>query len=325
MVSKSKLLYPICLLTALLPCLFLSTHFSPPKEPPSAQKFTKISDIKQASDAQYIFLKDDVGQEWIYKQIIDSNPEDQMSLILEIFASEIAHTVNIPINHVRLISGSDHFEYRFFDDLPGSLHLKVSGKSVESSTPWDGLDIQQKIRPPFVIARLGALAPEEIGLRREVIQNMGKHPDLAKLAALDTYLGNNDRSNPNLFYDEKANAFYGIDMGNCFMGNLAQSAHEKLQEFSTQNPGFSEEELSGLSRYRQVLEALVSEFPSEKTIALLENTLEKAGFVPSNFLLWNEDAERRLRRWKLATEENYQSSLKLIVLLEQITNLSTNL
>jgi hypothetical protein len=324
MVSKSKLLYLICFLIALLPCLFLLSHFYPTKELPSKQEFTKISDIKHASDADYIFLKEGIGREWIYKQITDPNPEDQMSLILEIFASEIAHTVDIPINQVRLISGSDHFEHRFFDTLPGSLHLKVPGKSVESSTPWDGLDIQQKIRSPYLIERLGPLSAEEIGLRREVIQNMGKHPDLAKLAALDTYLGNNDRSNPNIFYDEKANAFYGIDMGNCFMGNLAQSAYEKLQEFFAQNPSFSKEELLGLSRYRQALQSLVSEFPSEKTIALLEHTLEKAGFIPSNSLLWDEGTERRLKRWKLAIEENYQSSVKLVALLEQITQSRNN-
>lgn len=314
MFSKSKLLYLSCFFIALLACFFLF----PSKNTTSPQVFKKLSEVHHASDADFIFLQESTGQEWIYKQITDRSPEDQIAVILEIFASKIARAVNIPINQVRVISGTDPFEHRFFDKYPGSLHLKVPGKPVEKCPPWEGFDLHQKIRSAFIIARLGPLAPEEIGLRREVIQNMAKHPDLAKIAALDTYLGNNDRSNPNIFYDEKGDAFYGIDMGNCFMGNLAESAQEKLKGFVTQSLSFSKEELIGLDRYRQVLVSLISQFPPSKTFALLEETLEEAGFVPGNPLLWDEGTERRVKKWKLAIEENYESSVKLTDFLKQM-------
>jgi hypothetical protein len=321
MLSKSRIVYILCFLIILLLGFFFFPHLYPLKRllPTSTQAFKKISEVKHASDADYLFLQESIGQEeWIYKQIIVPSPEDQIVLVLEIFASEIAQTVGIPINHVRIISGDDYFEHRLFDKLPGSLHLKVPGKCVEDYPPWEGFDIHQKIRSPFIIARIGALASEEIGLRREVIQNMAKHPDLAKIAALDTYLGNNDRSNINIFYDEKVDAFYGIDMGNCFMGNLAQCAQEKLQDFFAHNSLFSKEELLGLNRYRQALCSLISQFPPAKSIELLEDTLKKAGFVPDNLLLWDEGTERKLSKWKLAIEENYKSTVQLINLLEQI-------
>lgn len=316
MFSKSKLMYLSCFFIALLGCFF----FFPSKNTLSASThvFKKLSEVHHASDADYIFLQEGGGQEYIYKQITDRSPEDQIAVVLEIFASKMARTVHIPINEVRMISGSDPFEHRFFDKYPGSLHLKVPGKPVEKCPPWEGFDLHQKIRSAFIIARLGPLAPEEIGLRREVIQNMAKHPDLAKIAALDSYLGNNDRSNPNIFYDEKGDTFYGIDMGNCFMGNLAESAQDKLKEFVAQPHAFSKEELLGLERYRQVLSSLISQFPPAKTIALLEETLEEAGFVPGNPLLWDEGTERRVRKWKLAIEENYESSVKLTDFLKQI-------
>jgi len=321
MLSKTKLMYLFCFSIALLGCFFLFSHVVPPRAgtaSSSTPAFKQISEVFHASDADYIFLQESMGSEWIYKQITNLSPEDQIVGILEVVASKVARTANIPINEVRMISGSDPFEHRLFDQYPGTLHLKVPGKSVENCPPWEGFDIHQKIRSPFTIARLGSLAPEEIGLRREIIQNMAKHPDLAKIAALDTFLGNNDRSNPNLFYDKEGDAFYGIDMGNCWMGNLAQSAHERLKECFVQKFSFSPEERLGLDRYRQVLRSLISLFPPAKTFALLEHTLEEAGFVPSNLLLWDEGAERRVRKWKLAIEENYQSCVELADFLELI-------
>ena len=216
------------------------------------------------------------------------------------------------------LSAKEAFPHSFLLNYPGSLHLKVQGKSVEDLSPWEDFDIHQKIRSPFLIARKGPLPSEEVGLRREIIQNMAKHPDLAKIVALDTYLGNNDRSNPNIFYDQSSNTFHGIDMGSCLIGNLAESAKEKIQNFYTSGIPFSKEELAGLSQYRQTLESLLSTFPPTETIALLDHALREAGFSPENSVLWNEDVERKVRKWKLAIEENYNSSLSLVALLGSI-------
>lgn len=303
---------------ALLAGLFFVSCSSQAETKLMSQEFKKLSEVQHASEADYIFLKDSSGKEWIYKQITNPTPEDQIVVVLEVLASKIAQSADIPINRVRVISGRDSFEHRFFDQYPGTLHLKVTGKNVENSPPWEGFDLHQKFRTPFMIARSGPLPLEETGLRREVILTMAKHPDLAKIAALDTYLGNNDRSNPNIFFDGKA--FYGIDMGNCFMGNLAQIAYEKIKEFLEQKSTISSEEFLGLVRYREVLQSLITQFPAAKMTALLEHLLEEAGFVPNNSLLWDEGTERKVKKWKLAIEENYQSSLKLVALLEKIGN-----
>ncbi|MBS0648820.1 MAG: hypothetical protein JSS10_06325 [Verrucomicrobia bacterium] len=304
--------------TALLVGLFFVSCSSQAETKQISQPFKKLSEVQHASEADYIFLQDCSGKEWIYKQITNPTPEDQIVVVLEVLASKIAQSMDIPINQVRVIPGKDSFEHRFFDPFPGTLHLKVAGKNTENSPPWEGFDLHQKFRTPFMVARSGPLPLEETGLRREVIQNMAKHPDLAKIAALDTYLGNNDRSNPNIFYDGKA--FYGIDMGNCFMGNLAQWAYEKLKEFVEQKAIFTSEELLGLVRYRDVLQSLITQFPPARMTALLDHFLEEAGFVPNNPLLWDKGTEQKVRKWKLAIEENYQSSLKLVALLKKIGN-----
>ncbi|MES2198730.1 MAG: hypothetical protein V4489_00985 [Chlamydiota bacterium] len=279
--------------------------------------FKKTSEVQHSSDADYVFLQDDTGQDWIYKQIADPSPDNQIVIVLETFASKMARAVGIPINEARTISPSESFDYRLFDKYPGSLHLKVQGKCVNDFSTWvDDFDIHQKFRSPFRIARLGPLPEEEIGLRRIIIQNMAKNKDLAKLVALDTYLGNCDRSSLNMFYDEEKDSFYGIDMGNCFAGNLAKCAESKITDFFAKEASFSEQELSGLRHYKEALLSLTSKFSPAETIALLESSLEEAGFLPSNPLLWNEDVEQKINTWKLLIDLNHKSSLRLISILD---------
>lgn len=280
--------------------------------------YEKLSDVKNASHADYVFLQDVFKQQWIYKQIAEKSPDDQMTIVLEVVASEIAFALDFPINYVKLISGTDFFTHRIYNSYPGTLHLKVEGKSVEESPPWDNFDIHQKYRTPHMITLRGPLEPEEVGLRRVVIQNMGKHPDLPKIIALDTYLGNIDRSTPNIFYDATSDHFYGIDMGSCLMGNLAECALIKLEHFSSMSIPFSVEEKNALKAYQGALNELITHFPPEVIINCLVRNLELGGFIPSNPLLWNEDAERKLNKWKMMIEQNYQSSLNLVDFLDEV-------
>lgn len=140
-----------------LTCILLACYlFFPKKETshsPAQTEFKKISDVGHASHADYIFLQDTEGKEWIYKQIVEQSPDDQIVIVLESVAAEMAKAVKIPLNQVRLISANEAFPHSFLASYPGSLHLKVQGKSVEDSSPWEDFDIHQKIRSPFLIAR----------------------------------------------------------------------------------------------------------------------------------------------------------------------------
>lgn len=281
-------------------------------------QWSKNSEVQHASHADYIFLTDESGREWIYKQIVDPAPDDQVVTILEVVASKIAKALEISLNDVEIISSSNPFEFRLFPNCPGSLHLKVKGKCIEHGPPWSAFDLHQKIRSPFLIKRKGPLSPKEIGLRREIILTMSKHSDLPKIAALDTYLGNSDRSLSNIFYDESTDTYYGIDMGSCLTGNLAEKAIEQLQNAQGT---FSMEEVIGLNRYRNALVSLVIHFPPAKTISLLNDCLEEAGFVPDNERLWSRDLEKKITKWKILIEESYCSSIELIHLLDRFNEL----
>lgn len=314
MCSKSTFRYFIGFFS-ILALLFAGFYFY---KSSNQSEFDKISDILEASHAHYIFLQDASQKQWIYKQITEPSPEDQIDIVLETFASDICSAIDFPINYVKMISNQDTFAHRIFQNYPGSLHLKVAGQSIEEKTPWDDFDLHQKFRTPFMIASKGPLKPAQTGLRREVIATMAKHSDLIKLVALDTYLGNIDRSNPNVFYDAQKDRFYGIDMGNCLMGNLAYCAKERLEVFFQEPEFFSKAELTALEDYRNALILLSSRFPPNEMQAILQKNLLKGGFNENSPLLWNEDVERKVNKWTKFLEKNYEDTLVLIDYLEDI-------
>lgn len=275
-----------------------------------------LSEIKHATHADFQFLWDNEGREWIFKQITEKAATDQIVNVLEVWAAEIASEAGIPINRVELISANDRFEPRFFAEYPGTLHLRVPGIRVEELAPWPDFDLHQKFRSAYVTALRGPLPSKKIGLRKEVIETMSGHPDLPKIVALDTVTGNNDRSNSNIFYDEVTDRFYGIDMGNCLADNLAARACEQLERLSVSYT-FSSDEQRALKEYKDALTDLTIRFPPDKTIPLLEHYLEAGGFTFGS-PLHSAEVEQTIEKWKNTIEEGYGSTLVLIELIENL-------
>ena len=292
-------------------CLLASplTTLSPQLEP--------ISQVHSGEDSEYLFLKDSEDQSWIYKQYRSHALEDQVDLLFEALAFDIAKPLSIPLNEVRLIKASDSFSHVIYKNQIGSLHKKVPGTSADRELPWEGFDLQQMFRSKWTEQQKGALPKKKKGLRRIVIQNMAKHPSLPQIVALDTYLGNNDRSLPNIFYDKVSDQFYGIDMGNSFKGNLAQEALLKIQKFHESEAGFSPDEITALLEYGKALEELSSQFPPDVLISKLhELCTDYLNHSPEEL---DEDTFRKLMRTTHIIHETYQSTQELIKFIHQIT------
>lgn len=282
--------------------LLLGEHFEP------------ISQVYSGVDTDYLFLKDQSEKEWIFKQYRDHEPAEYLDLVFEELASKMADELNIPINHAVYISPRDSFEPRLFSDRPGTLHAKVSGICVEDHLPWEGFDMHQRYRTPFMEKKKGKLDPSEKGLRIEVIRTFAKHPDLAKIAALDTYLGNMDRSSPNLFYDAEHNRFYGIDMGNSFKGNLTELAFHKICQYDEEEQ-LNPEDIAGLKIYADTLHALVKHFPAYKCAKLLDEYLAKEEFKAHSK---NQDLKDKVVKTRRVMRKNYESAFVLLDYLDQL-------
>lgn len=287
-----------------------------PLEP--RQNLKPISQVHRGEESHYIFLKDLQNKEWILKQYHDDNLEDHLDLVFEAVASKIAQSLGIAINYVKLISPLENFEAKIFFNRPASLHLKVPGEQTTENFPWKNFDLHQKFRSPWMTKKNGPLEIEERGLRKIVIENMAKHPMLCKIAALDTYLGNIDRSHPNIFYDSKTDSFYGIDMGNSFKGNLCDEALQKIKFYKKENTVFSPKELEALKFYAEYLSLLVKNYPPRELNELLESKIIKAKLNDPQVYTWTEDVSDKMIRTQNNIENSYKDAKLLIVEIEDL-------
>lgn len=224
-------------------------------------------------DCKIHFLND----KYLIKEVKDADLDEQFLLVLDATACTMAEEVDLPINRVQILPG------------PFTFHAIVPGKSVEEQN--SPIDIHQKMR------LCGPLLPEEEGLTWTVVQNMAKHDDLSAIAAFDTFVGNRDRSGPNLFYDSISDRYFGIDLAAAFCSNLAKTACEQVGRFGP----CSFAEKRALQKYLQVLQRLISHFPPERTCALLEKNAKQVGLEKIDRLHFH-----RKRIW-----ENFSYCLQL--------------
>ncbi|MBB63713.1 MAG: hypothetical protein CMO81_01470 [Waddliaceae bacterium] len=198
-----------------------------------------------------VLLEDSKGEKLLLKMINDSSSDEQALLIIDSLGAEIAINHGIPINTVTLLPPKNSPFSRL-----ATVHKWASGESIEDQKPWEGFTLHQRFRHPDspYYKIYGPLPEKQRGLTREVLSTLSKNPQLAQIAALDTFLGNADRSDPNLFYDKEHEQFIGIDLAASFRSPLAKVACEQIQFMAKE--GFSEEEIEGLTHYLDTLEQL---------------------------------------------------------------------
>ncbi|HEX2579365.1 MAG TPA: hypothetical protein VHK67_03065 [Rhabdochlamydiaceae bacterium] len=263
-----------------------------------------------------ISIVENSGGKSIIKQIKDPSADEQFLLVIDAVACSIAEEMKIAVNHVALLPPAAILEGKKFQNLPASLHSLAPGFSAEEKLPWIDFDIHQKLRKEgsSTWEKWGALPEEETGLTPAVIHHMSLHPDLADLVALDTYVGNADRSRPNIFFDEKTHSFCGIDMAASFNSHLPQAAIFHINRIIKKEIALSPEEIVALNSYRITLQRLIQKFPPDAICARLEQYATQAGFYPGS-ALYTQDVQDRMTHHQRMIRHNYQDSLYLIDLM----------
>lgn len=207
------------------------------------------------------------------KTIRSPDPEEQALLIIDCCAALIAKTVLLPVNQVKLLPSQEPWSNCQWYKQLATLHQWAPGQSCEDSLPWEGFTVQQRFNTQGSLQwkRWGPVPENKKGLSQQVITTMSCHNDLARIVAFDTFIGNGDRSLPNLYYNKEDQTFFAIDMAAAFRRPLAQVAIKQLQRLSRK--GFSQKELAGLKIYHQTLMEL------QKAISpsLVKNWLESLG------------------------------------------------
>ena len=251
------------------------------------------------------------GKKYVVKQIKDPSPDEQFLLVLDTLGCHIAFSAHIPQNYVVLIPPGK-FPGKKKEGFPATLHTLAPGVSTDQECPFQGVDIHQRYRKENsrMWSLWGPLAPENTGLTYTVIKNMARHPDLPKIAALDTFVGNADRSSSNLFYDVMTHHFCGIDMAASFSTPLAQEALRQLRELENRGIQLTLEERTALDAYANTLNHLLETWPVERLEMKLKEFANNAGFIEGSWL-YDQNVAERIEFHLNCMKRNYQDCKEL--------------
>lgn len=257
---------------------------------------------------------------YVLKQINDPSLDEQYLLINDIIASTIANDIGIHINEVFFIPYSVANHLKIFPDRAATLHSYVYGKDLEQRLPDccsnDFTIHQLSLYLLSVWPQQQPIEEHQQGLNRNIINNMSIHDDLPAIVALDTFIGNSDRSLPNIFYDSQSDHFYGIDQAAAFNINLALFANDRLKELLKDGYFLScdVKVIYGLRKFRNVLWRLKEKF---KPLILIQSMQELFPYLGLNMLQKGE-VYPRIHYEAKVIEDTYCSISELITVLDQI-------
>jgi len=153
---------------------------------------TKIANI--GFDKDIFLVEDACKKQFILKYNTKSFISTSETSIHEALGAKIGMAAGIPINDVRIFAPHDTSLgcVDCYPHLCKTLHTVVPGKEVCCA------EIPYSVHLQFT-------GPE-------TLTSLTHHIDLRKIAALDLFTSNFDRHIRNLFFDDKTNRFYAIDM-----------------------------------------------------------------------------------------------------------------
>jgi len=284
--------------------------------------FTNLINLKsyEVDDCFISFFQDPSGNDFVLKQIKEDSGDEQFLLVLDALACHMAETMQIPMNRITIIEPNpSSFPQKIKPGFPATLHTKAFGKSTDQQGPYQNIDIHQRFQRKNSPKeqKWGVLPPEKAGLTLTVIREMAKHSDLSGIVALDTFVGNADRSPPNLFYDSVTDRFCGIDMAASFNSNLAKEACRQLQTLLDKGIILSLTEKDALAKYIHTLEILIQKYPPYQQEDLLLKFSQKAGFIEGSSL-FNQDVIERIEHHKKCIKCNYEHSSQLVALAHKL-------
>ncbi|MEM8727525.1 MAG: hypothetical protein AAGE99_02265 [Chlamydiota bacterium] len=239
----------------------------------------------ESNDCYLSWLQDDRGQAYVLKQIKDLDPSEQFLLVVDATANRIGRSLGIAVNRVKIIPAETAFPGKKINGYPATLHTEAGGKSAEEALPWNGFTVHQRYRKPGsrMEKRWGPIPPNRRGLTIEVMENISHHEELQKIVALDTFVGNSDRSLSNIFYDVKKERFCGIDMAASFSTDLAFIAYKQLTRC---DPKIE------LAVFLEMLHRLYRQVTPDFMARLIDAYADEAGFRDRDYLNTVEVRER---------------------------------
>jgi len=277
--------------------------------------------LSNSSDAIVRKIYDQNNNAYIVKQIVDTDIDEQFLLIRDLIASGIGVSCGIPVNEVYLIPANIKCKIKVYNWTAATVHRFIEGVCLEDNAPKflnKDFALQQQYLDHYEWQKKWVLEDCQQGFSRKFIESMSLHNDLPKIVAFDTFVGNFDRSLPNIFYNEKENRFYGIDQAAAFNNkNLSKLALDRLKELHHKDyfKSCCGKIIDSLRLYRDTLIKLYNKITPENVCLLFKT-------YSSHIYVWSEDFSKhvhgRCYYHCKAFESNYRFTKELIELLDEI-------
>jgi len=275
--------------------------------------------LETQKSSYILFIKDKDENHYVVKQEKSKTLVKQFRALSETLCAHIAATLDIPSHRVRLLPVGVPFPGKFITKRIATLHTLVPGDTVRTlaDRTYGKIDIKQATDESIPFDRQG--------FNERTIFFMSLHPQLPKIVALDTFIGNKDRNKANILYDQNDDSFYAIDMALMYdvSGNrksVAQVACDQVTHMITQNKQFTQKEREALITYRSILQELIKEFPPKKLGELLDFLLAGSGLIKQDSFYDEKEIYALLNIYKRAIRQSYIEVKKLVYLLFILIN-----
>lgn len=273
----------------------------------SAYVYYSIS--KHKGRSHIAFIKDQTGVIYVVKQYLKKDHHTltlngQFRAVRELFGALIAQFLNINSHEVCVIPAGKEFVGKKETKGIATLHSFILGFTLNKSK-FRFISLKQWNEKK-------GIGKDKIGLNIDVIRSMKFHEELVMIVALDTLIGNNDRSRNNIFYHNRH--FYIIDMDRALADNMAQLAQKQLVRLKKHNI-LKKSDLEILQKYKNTLCSYILKCPLEKLYELFDYACRECGFVKGGIY---EDGLEIAYENKQLLKENYHSIVELIDFLDHL-------
>ncbi len=230
-------------------------------------------------------------------------------------ASIIAQYVGMPCQSVYIIPSYEYFLGKKNQDLTAVLLTIVPGVSALKSKKYKNVYIKQR----YKMDELSIYT----GVNRKILLHMARHKDLAKIVALDTFIGYSDRHTRNFFYDKSTKRFWVIDMDSAFGRNFCRiTCNNFYKMISNPRIMLRKKELRALGIFKNTLQKLVMWCHPEVVITKMIEIADEIGIQNKN-ASFRTITKNKLLQYAQKIKEMCQDAKKLIEITEQLIDIKS--
>ncbi len=290
-------------------------------DPNYDRKKIVVNKVIDSKPSRYIsFITDGEKNRYVIKQKRSGGVRKQFQVIFEEVSGHIAEKVGVLAHQVKTLPAGMAFQGKILTDRAASILTLVPGIPVGdiADGPYANIDMRQSNRPDW--------PQEKLGLNKKVIASMSLHPDLARMGALHTFLAIKSCGPANYFYDKTdsfyegaVGRFYAIDMDKAYNSNddkelISKIACDQIRLMLRTKKVFKQNQLEGLTLYKDTLQQLVDLFPPGRIHALMDEFSAASGFKKA----YLPEIASRVEHIKDAVTRSHQHILELIDLLSKL-------